>query len=159
MTESRSAGGPKRLNAYLRKEFMRLMAEDIRLSALWHTLISEPLAGHTRPISYANGQLAVHADSAAWASRVRQQKQALCQCLQRDPFFEGLTDLSVRVAPAGSHDVLRPARARPAAARPSPRAIELLRSTVRTTRDPALQAAFNRLLDTVTGAPESEKKR
>lgn len=158
MADTRTATGLKRLNAYLHKDFMRLVAEDVRLSALWHTLIASPLIGHTRPVSYIAGQLLVHADSPAWASRVRQQQQSLCQTLRRDPFFKDLVDISVRVAPPGSHDIFRPSTTRQPAARLSPHATEVLRSMVRTTRDPALQAAFERLLGSA-GAPDHQGRK
>ena len=127
---------------------MRLVAEDVRLSALWHTLMPEPLAGHTRPVAYARGQLTLHAESAAWASRVRQQKQALCERLRREPFFASLVDINVRIVPPGAAEVFRPISKKNRTARFSPGAIELLRSTARSTRDPALAAALDRLVRT-----------
>lgn len=148
MGEIPTATGLKRINAYLSRDFMRLVAEDIRLSALWNALIPAPLVAHTRPLSYSNGHLALHADSAAWASRLKQQKHTLCQRLRRDPFFKGLADLSVRIAPPGADDISPPIRPAATTGQLSPRATALLRSMARTVRDPELRAAFERLART-----------
>ncbi len=138
----------KRLTAFIEKKFLRAVGEDVRLSALWAGLAPSPLVSHVRPVAYAHGQLTLHADSPAWASRLRQQQQAIRDRLRTDPYFQDLVKLAVRIVPTGANDVGSATGRRSAARTFSAATASLLGQVADGENDPALRAALERLAKT-----------
>lgn len=138
----------KRLTAFIEKKFLRAVGEDVRLSALWAGLAPSPLVSHVRPIAYAHGQLTLHADSPAWASRLRQQQQAIRDRLRTDPYFQDLAKLTVRIIPTGANDVSPTPGRRALAKTFSAGTATLLGQVADGESDPALRAALERLAKT-----------
>lgn len=111
------------------------------LQTAWQQHAGLPLASHTRPVSYRSGRLLVHADGSIWADRVRQQHERLMQTLSQDPIFEGLMQLSVRVAPPET----APRAVKRRGVRLSATSATLIDNTATTIDDPELRAALQRL--------------
>lgn len=104
----------------------------------------EILRAHVQPVRFANGELSLRADGAAWATRIRHSRMALIAALRREPIFRSLMEVQVRVVPPGS--AARMADATPRRAAPlSPATRSLLREVAASTADPGLRAALERL--------------
>lgn len=112
------------------------------LHTAWQQHAGLPLASHTRPVSYRSGRLLVYADGSIWADRVRQQHDRLMQTLRQDPLFEGLMQVSVRVAPS---ETAPPRAVKRRGARLSATSATLIDSTATAIDDPELRAALQRL--------------
>lgn len=111
------------------------------LQTTWQQHVGLPLSSHTRPVSYRSGRLLVHADGSIWADRVRQQHDRLMQTLRQDPVFEGLMQVSVRVAPTETASQAVKHRS----VRLSATSATLINSTATAIDDPELRAALQRL--------------
>jgi len=110
----------------------------------------EVLRAHVQPVRFANGELSLRADGAAWATRIRHSRTALISALGREPVFRSLMEVQVRVMPSGA--AARTTDVAPRRAAPlSPATRSLLREVASGTADPGLRAALVRL----AGAPSS----
>lgn len=145
----------KRLTAYIEKKFLRTVGEDVRLSALWAGLAPASLVQHFRPVTYAHGHLTLHTDSPVWASRIRQQQEAVRQRLRADPYFQDLVKLTVRVVPTGTSDVGVPAGRGRKPKSFSAATATLLDQTADGISDPELRAALGRLAKTAAKTKET----
>lgn len=143
-------GMPRAIGGYIfsgiYKELGARLDEISRLRILWLGAVSAPLGDHTHPAHYARGRLTVHADTSAWASRLRQRQAEIIRQLRHEPFFKQLHELQVRVAPRASAPRPAAAERMPAAARSrvSPAAARLLHTAAERIGDPALRAALLR---------------
>jgi hypothetical protein len=70
-----------------------------RLQQAWRDQIGDELATHTQAVSYEDGILKVQAESAAWASRLRQQGMQIVRQLRQRPAFRMIKKIQLRVAP------------------------------------------------------------
>ena len=138
----------KRLNGFIEKKFLRAVAEEVRLSALWSRLAPSLLVAHVRPVSYRNGCLTLSADSPSWASRARLQQPLIIQALRTDAYFCDLTTLQVRIAPKGAWDIGAGAGQPANTTHFSRRTANLLAQLAEQASDPELAAAFGRLAKT-----------
>src|SRR5262245_52714130 len=110
--------GLKRLQKYLPGGLASALsrhADDAgRLQIAWNSMVSEPLASHTRPVRYAGRVLYVHVDTSAWASRLRQQQQTIVSGLRQAAGLGDLAEIRFRVVPpeaaAQPTPVARPSR-------------------------------------------------
>lgn len=116
----------------------------------------EVLRAHVQPLRFANGELSLRADGAAWATRIRHSRTALIAALRREPVFRSLMEVQVRVVPSGTAawtaDAV-PRRAAPLSAATR----SLLREVAAGTADPGLRAALARLAG-ASSSPESDKR-
>jgi hypothetical protein len=149
----------RRLGAYLpadlRAALNRRADEELRLRQAWISTIPEPLASHARPVRYAAGLLFVHADTPAWAGRLRHQQSTFVEALRRASALHDLTDLRVRVVPPDSNDDSAPSVRRPSS-RLSAKAALVIEGTASSVSDPDLRAALKRLAQR---DPSSSSKR
>jgi hypothetical protein len=145
MKKSSTSAGTKRLAAYLPANLKialnRHVDEGLQLRQAWLSSISEPLASHAHPVRYEAGVLIIHADTAAWASRLRHQYSTFISALRRNYALRDMTDLRVRVVPR-STDAPSPTRAR---SRLSATAGRIIERTADAITDPDLRAALRRL--------------
>ena len=110
----------------------------------WTRSAPEILRAHVQPVRFANGELSLRANGAAWATRIRHSRMALISALRREPVFRSLMEVQVRVVPPGS--AAHMADAAPRRAVPLSRATRsLLREVAASTADPGLRAALERL--------------
>jgi len=136
----------KALSAEVLRRFGRQIDEFAQWRMRWHTLVGEPMTGHSEPILYEAGRLTVAADGPAWASRIRQQEAALLRALRADPTLRGLREIKVTIRPTSARAAASVAPTRQPS-RLSPRAARLVRSIAETVTDPDLRAALERLSD------------
>jgi len=143
-------GMPRAIRGYIfsgiYKELGAHLDEISKLRIFWLGAVSAPLGDHTHPARYAQGRLTVHADTSAWASRLRQRQAEIVKLLRHEPFFKHLHELQVRVAPRAPEKNAAGAD-RPQAAprsRVPPAAAQLIRAVAERIGDPALRAALLR---------------
>lgn len=154
--------GPKRLAAclpaHLTSALSSRMDEDSRLQHAWRTCVSGPLASHARPVRYTAGLLFIHADTPAWASRLRHQQASLIATLRRAEEFRDLAALRFRVVPRASPgQAIAAAESRPS--RLSAEAAKAVAQTASTINDPVLRAALERLSRSAGGSRASKRRR
>jgi hypothetical protein len=114
-----------------------------RLQPLVYRALPTDLAAHCRPGNLRGNTLVIHADSPAWAAKMRFHAPQLIRSLQRANDLSGLERCEVRVLPQTTA---------PSASKSTPSAIsatsrEQLRSAARGLKDPRLKEAFERLAD------------
>src|SRR4051794_35140055 len=116
MKKSGTSAELKRLAAFLpanlRNALNRRMDEGLQLRQAWISSIPEPLASHAHPVRYTAGILTVHADTAAWATRLRHQYSTFVAALRRNTELHDITDLRVRVVPVDGAETLPVSRPR-----------------------------------------------
>lgn len=79
-----------------------LLAHSERLSQteqLIKTAIPTPCREHCQLVSYHKGTLALQADSAAWATRLRYQQQGIINQLASSRDFSGIRHIKISVRP------------------------------------------------------------
>ncbi|HEY8554274.1 MAG TPA: DUF721 domain-containing protein [Burkholderiales bacterium] len=141
------------LPAHLAAAISARVDEFSRLQQAWRTHVPEPLASHARPVRYAAGLLFVHADTPAWASRLRHERSAVIAALRRTNELRGLSDLQVRAVPREAAPAPMPPPRR-GSSRLSPRAARIIGEAARGIADPKLRAALERLAAAREAAPE-----
>ncbi|HLA74973.1 MAG TPA: DciA family protein [Gammaproteobacteria bacterium] len=106
-----------------------------------HEGLSPPLNEHCRVANIKDSMLVLHADSPAWAAKLRFQVAAMLAQLNRAPGFGELRSIRVKVCPQ--------ARVQPeVVSKPrslSPRVAALISSVAETSTDPALKEVLLRL--------------
>ena len=117
--------------------------EVSRLQQTWRAVVPEPMASHARPVRYAAGLLFIHADTAAWATRLRHQQAALVASLRRTPMLRDLAGVRLRVVPP-EIPIRRPAPPT-SGSRLSPKAAAVVADAARAIAHPELRAALERL--------------
>jgi predicted nucleic acid-binding Zn ribbon protein len=144
------ATGPKHLDTYLSdtilKRLGRYMDQSVRLRAIWSRSVEEPLGSHSHPVRFSEGKLIVHADSSAWASRLRQRQQELLSSLRLHAELQELKKIQIRVQPLSRDPA--PASAQKTGARGSrlkPQLARLVREVADGLTDPGLRGALRRL--------------
>ncbi len=149
----------QRLGAYLPADLSaalnRRADEGLRLRQAWISTIPEPLASHAYPVRYAAGLLFVHADTPAWAGRLRHQQPAFVEALRRASVLHDLTDLRVRVVPLDSANAIgdsQPKVRRPKS-RLSAKAALVIEGSASAIADPDLRAALRRLAQRDPSSP------
>jgi len=121
------------------------------LSLLARRHLGAPLGDHCRAANLRDGILVLHADSSAWATRLRYELPALLEFFRQQGQPE-LRSIRIKVVPTDWAPPQAPrARARP---RLSAAASELLRDVASTTQDPDIRDALLRLAKHV---PQSDK--
>src|SRR3989338_5312839 len=115
-------GMPRAIRGYIfsgiYKELGAHLDEISKLRIFWLGAVSAPLGDHTHPARYAQGRLTVHADTSAWASRLRQRQAEIVKLLRHEPFFKHLHEPQGGGARGGAVDPRRRrAHRRPGAAR------------------------------------------
>lgn len=70
-----------------------------RLTRSLESLLPEPLRGHCRVAAVGRHTLVVHADSAAWATRIRYLSAELATAMKRQFAHHWLEDIQVKVRP------------------------------------------------------------
>jgi len=150
--------GPRPLSACLPEHLAAAISARVdefsRLQQAWRANVPEPLASHARPVRYAAGLLFVHADTPAWASRLRHERAAVIATLRRTNELRALSDLRVRAVPRQAPPAPPPPRS--ASTRLSPRAARIIGEASRGIADPRLRAALERLA-AAREAPPPEK--
>src|SRR3990172_10683395 len=95
--------GPKNVGAHFPSAVLNRAGAhmDILSSLLshWKASVGEPLVSHSFPVSYDNGRLSLRADTSAWACRLRHSQMEIMKQLRSDPYFDGLSEIYVRVLP------------------------------------------------------------
>lgn len=114
-----------------------------RLQPLVYQALPADLAAHCRPGNLRGNTLIIHADSPAWAAKMRFHAPQLIRSLQRANGLSGLERCEVRVLPASA----APPSSKPTASAISAASREQLRSVAKDLRDPRLKEAFERLAD------------
>jgi len=114
-----------------------------RLSALVRGYLGTPLGDHCRAANLREGGLLLHADSSAWANRLRYELPALLEFLRQQGQPE-LASIRFKVVPS---DRLPPPATGGNRARPklSAAASALLQNIAETTQDPDIREALLRL--------------
>jgi len=112
-----------------------------QLSALARRHLGAPLGDHCRAANLREGILLLHADSSAWANRLRYELPALLEFLRQQGQPE-LRSIRVKVPPP---DWAPPAPRTQTRPRLSAAASELLRHVASTTQDPDIRGALLRL--------------
>lgn len=122
--------------ARLLEHARQLQSIDTHLSAC----LGAEAAAHAQVANRSNGQLVIHADSAAWATRLRYLAPQLLRCLRKTPSLADLQGINIKVSPLAqpASPVTRPAIL-------SADNAALLDSTADTLSDPALRTALKRL--------------
>lgn len=69
------------------------------LQQAWATQVGADIAEHTQVTGYESGILRVRLQSPAWAARLRQQGASMLKKLRRQPPFEDIKKLQLRVVP------------------------------------------------------------
>jgi hypothetical protein len=142
------SGKARRLGAYLPPSLTnalnRRSDEGLQLRQAWLAAIPEPLVSHAHPVRYTAGLLFVHADSPAWAGRLRHEQSTFMAALKRVSFLRDLTDLRVRVVPLDAGPLTKAASPRPMS-RLSANAANVVEQSAATISDPDLRAALQRL--------------
>ena len=110
------------------------------LQQAWQDQIGDELATHTQAISYENGILKVQAESAAWASRLRQQGMQIVRQLRQRPAFRMIKKIQLRVVPGDNPAVKASNRSN--RAHLSEQSRELIGSVAEEINDPGLKAAM-----------------
>lgn len=105
--------------------------------------LPDDLAAHCQPGNLRGNTLIIHADSPAWAAKMRFHAPQLLRSLQRESGLSGLQRCEVRVLPASSP---RPSN-KPVATGISANSREQLRQMAGGFRDQRLKQAFERLAD------------
>jgi hypothetical protein len=92
-----------------------IVEHAMRLESLAQQLREElepVLTKHFRVAAIDGGRLLLHADSPAWAARLRYQVPALLSSLRGRPGLAGLQSVQIRVRPPSSEPAARPRRPR-----------------------------------------------
>ena len=114
-----------------------------RLQPLVLKALPPDLAGHCQPANLRGKTLVIHADSPAWAAKMRFHAPQLVQRLRQESGLSKLARCEVRVSPASA-----PALSdKPVAAAISVQSREQLRTAAKGFKDPRLQTAFQRLAE------------
>ncbi len=149
----------KYLPATILRGISQYLDETSRLRSIWQRLMEGALAGHVRPVRYTAGRLELHADTSAWASRVRMQQQTILRSLRAEPYFNDLSELRVRVVPArevlppmSSHGADVDVKAGRTCGRVPAQAAALIADVSAGIRDPQLRDALQRLSQQVASA-------
>ena len=108
-----------------------------------HALLEPPLQEHCRLTNVKDGTLVLHADSSAWAARLRFQMPAVLRQLRQHPAFTGVSGFRVRVAPLQRAAPVAPSSPREL----SQETVSLIRSSADTVGDLRLKLALQRLAD------------
>jgi hypothetical protein len=123
------------------------LGEAQRLQALWQRVLAPPLTGHTHPQHYQAGCLYIHADSPAWAARLRSQQSEIVKRLRAEPSLTSLDHLQIRVVPndatKASHVTAAPVHRQTLAV--SDQTAALLRGVAEEVKDPGLRESLMRL--------------
>ena len=114
-----------------------------RLHPLVLQALPKDLAAHCQPGNLRDKTLIIHADSPAWAAKMRFHAPQLIRHLQRQKGLSGLQRCEVRVMPASRP----PTSNKPVASEISAQSREQLRSVAKGFQDPRLKEAFERLAD------------
>lgn len=110
------------------------------LNAHLAACLDRETSAHVRVAHLGDGRLLLHADSAAWSTRLRYLVPQLLRCLRQNTLLADLQHVDVRVAPS----------AQPAAPVTRPAVLSadnaaILDSTADGIPDPAMRAALKRL--------------
>ncbi len=122
------------------------MEQSQRLQQAWRDQIGDELATHAQAISYEDGILKVRAESAAWASRLRQQGMQIVRQLRQRPAFRTIKKIQLRVAPDDNPAVKASNRSNRAYL--SEQSRELIGTVAEEINDPGLKAAMLNLSKT-----------
>jgi hypothetical protein len=112
-----------------------------RLQPLVVQALPADLAAHCLPANLRGNTLVIHADSPAWAAKMRFHAPQLVQRLRREKSLAELARCEVRVSPASAPVM----STKPVAAAISTQSREQLRTAAKGFKDPRLQTAFQRL--------------
>lgn len=110
------------------------------LQQVWQDQIGDEFAAHTQAVTYENGILKVQAESAAWASRLRQQGSQLVRLLRRHPAFQAIKKIQLRVAP-NDEMAIKPSMSS-SRAHLSEQSCKLIGTVAEEIKDPELKAAM-----------------
>ncbi|GMR18199.1 MAG: hypothetical protein BMS9Abin33_0605 [Gammaproteobacteria bacterium] len=116
------------------------------LQQVWQNQIGDELATHTQAVSYQDGILKVQVESAAWASRLRQQGMQIVRQLRQRPAFRMIKKIQLRVAPDNNPAVKVSNRSNRAYL--SEQSRELIGTVAQEINDPGLKAAMLNLSKT-----------
>lgn len=115
-----------------------------------HACLDIDAAVHAQVADLNAGRLLIHADSAAWATRLRYLAPQMLRCLQKSPLLTDLKRIDIRVSPQ--------ARPAPPATQHRPmlstNSAEVLDSTADNLSDSALRTALKRLARRGNGKPQ-----
>jgi hypothetical protein len=114
-----------------------------RLQPLVFQALPADLATHCRPGNLRGNTLVIHADSPAWAAKMRFHAPQLIRSLQRANGLSGLERCDVRVLPVTT----APFASKPITSVISATSREQLHAAARGLKDPRLKEAFERLAD------------
>lgn len=117
-----------------------------RLQPLVLQALPADLAAHCQPGNLRGNTLIIHADSPAWAAKMRFHAPQLIRSLQRANGLSGLKRCEVRVMPASAPQTSN----RPVPSTISAQSREQLRAVAKGFNDPRLKKAFERLADDKT---------
>jgi len=122
------------------------MEQSQRLQQAWRDQIGDELATHTQAVSYEDGILKIQAESAAWASRLRQQGMQIVRQLRQRPAFRMIKKIQLRVMPDDNPAVKTSNRSN--RAHLSEQSRELIGTVAEEINDPGLKAAMLNLSKT-----------
>jgi len=153
--------GPKNAGAHLPTEILKRAGVHMdRLSGLlthWKACMAEPLVSHSFPVSYDNGRLSLRADTSAWACRLRHSQMEIMKQLRSDPYFDGLSEIYVRVLPDRERSTTEKKRKASLPTRIPDTAAHLIKSVADDIVDPALRRSLIRLAGTRDKASQPKR--